>query len=79
MVEGGGSSGARRGSGGGGGAGSIMREGGGVHAGVEIETEEMWVGIGTMMAPFFLSICIGLDAQDVQDMLPGGHKNKSVM
>ena len=34
------------GSGGGGGAGSIMREGGGVHAGVEIETEEMWWGSG---------------------------------
>jgi hypothetical protein len=33
-------------------------------------------GIGTMTAPFFPYICIGLDAQDVQDMCPGGHKNK---
>lgn len=53
-----------------------MREGGGVHAVVEVETEDMWVGIGTMTAPFFPYICIGLDAQDVQDMCPGGHKNK---
>lgn len=76
MVEGSGSSGARRGSGGGGGAGSIMREGGSMHAGVKIKTEEMWVGIGTMAAPFFPSICIGLD---VQDMPPGGHKIQALV
>jgi hypothetical protein len=47
-----------------------------MHAGVKIKTEEMWVGIGTMAAPFFPSICIGLD---VQDMPPGGHKIQALV
>ena len=71
MVEGGGSSGARRGSGGGGGAGSMVREGGAVHAahwagGGSGRTEEAWVGIETMTA-LFPSYD---EDQDVQSRMP---------